>query len=363
MKKSILTLVVLFSISVIIIAQTPNSFKYQAVARTASGDILANESVKFTISILQGAVNGTSVYSEIHNVTTNQFGLVNFNIGEGTDPTSEFSYIDWATGTYYIEIKLNDKLIGTSQLLSVPYAKYADISGHSSDVNTKVEGDTLIIGSKYYLIPGIQELEPPTPNFTCGIDSIQDIDGNWYMTVLIGDQCWTKTNLNVGNMISVDNLQQDNSVIEKYCYNNELANCDKYGGFYQLNEAMLYMQDTNGICPSGWHIPTDDDWKNLELYLGIDESELDDIDSYRGTFQGDLLKVGNSTGFDAIMTGYVVTLSFYDENVSTFYWSSTKYSDSPESYYTRELKDDESGINREIRDPIEGFSIRCIKDE
>jgi uncharacterized protein (TIGR02145 family) len=67
-------------------------------------------------------------------------------------------------------------------------------------------------------------------------------------------------------MINVSQYQSNNSIIEKYCYDNNLDSCTKYGGLYQWNEIMQYttQQGVQGICPTGWHLPTDEEWKVLE---------------------------------------------------------------------------------------------------
>lgn len=139
MKKIILPLLVLFTIvSQTLVAQTPQAFKYQAIARDNSGNILANQNVAFRISILQGSISGTSVYSETHAATTNQFGLANLNIGNGTVASGVFSSINWGSNTYFVKTEFdaaggtNYTLTGTSQLLSVPYALYAETTGDTS---------------------------------------------------------------------------------------------------------------------------------------------------------------------------------------------------------------------------------------
>lgn len=126
--RTILLLLILMVWIPFSFGQAPQSFKYQAVARDASGGVLAGKNVSFKISILQGSVTGTSVYSELHAVTTNAFGLVELNIGQGTSPSSVFANINWASGTYFVKVEL-DPLggvtfyhMGTSQLLSVPYS-------------------------------------------------------------------------------------------------------------------------------------------------------------------------------------------------------------------------------------------------
>jgi len=91
--------------------------------------------------------------------------------------------------------------------------------------------------------------------FICGASKV-NYGGKAYNTVLIGDQCWLKENLDIGTMIT--SSPSNNGIIEKYCYGNIESNCDIYGGLYQWDEAMQYatIEGAKGICPDGWYIPT-----------------------------------------------------------------------------------------------------------
>ena len=109
-------------------AQSPDAFQYQAVIRNAEGNIRANEDVTLTIAILEGSTNGTIVYEESHDVTTNAMGLVDLMIGRGSTG-DDFTAINWGGGAWFIKVTINGNVMGTSQLLSVPFAKYADKSG------------------------------------------------------------------------------------------------------------------------------------------------------------------------------------------------------------------------------------------
>ena len=121
MKKITLLLVLLLFAVTGIWAHTPNEFKYQAILRNADGTIMAQESVQADISILQGSATGTSVFDETHNITTTAQGLINLNIGSQAD----MSVVDWSADIYFIGISVNSTVMGTSQLLSVPYAMHA----------------------------------------------------------------------------------------------------------------------------------------------------------------------------------------------------------------------------------------------
>jgi FtsZ-binding cell division protein ZapB len=148
MKKSIhnfsLTVIIALIIMLIgssVFAQSPEAFKYQAIARDAGGNVLANQSVSLKISILKTSDTGTPVYVETHTVTTNSFGLINLNIGTGTIVSGNFSGIDWANDKYYLKVEMDPtggtsyQAMGTSQLLSVPYALYAKSTGNITETD------------------------------------------------------------------------------------------------------------------------------------------------------------------------------------------------------------------------------------
>jgi PBP1b-binding outer membrane lipoprotein LpoB len=101
--KKIYTLFLALILSGCLMAQTPQSFKYQAVARDASGDVVADQAVGMQISILQNSTSGTAVYVETFMPTTNEFGLINQNIGVGTVVSGDLATIDWSTATYFIK--------------------------------------------------------------------------------------------------------------------------------------------------------------------------------------------------------------------------------------------------------------------
>ncbi|MCK4980234.1 MAG: hypothetical protein KAS62_07550, partial [Candidatus Delongbacteria bacterium] len=102
--------------------------------------------------------------------------------------------------------------------------------------------------------------------WTCGDTLFDPRNGQNYSTVQIGDQCWMAENLNIGTRIDGVDDPADNCIIEKYCYDNDNANCNTCGGLYSWDEMMQYdtTEGIQGICPPGWHIPTDDEWKILE---------------------------------------------------------------------------------------------------
>ncbi len=143
MKKILFIIIIIFFTGNTIFAQT-QGIKYQAVVRNASGAVLQNQTIGMRISILEGSVTGTSVYTETWNTQTNDFGLVNLTIGVGEGSTTDdFSAIDWGSNNYWMKIEMDEAggsnytEMGTSQLLSVPYALYSEKTPWTSS------GDTL----------------------------------------------------------------------------------------------------------------------------------------------------------------------------------------------------------------------------
>jgi len=177
----------------------------------------------------------------------------------------------------------------------------------------------------------------------------------------IGSQVWAKANLNVGNIVSGVTVQTNNSNLEKYCYNNLESNCTIYGGFYQWDEAMQYVltQGAQGICPNGSHIPTDDDWKILEVQLGMTQV-LANTSGWRGTNQGTQLKSGGLSGLNLQLAGFRYTDGSFG-NISSFglFWSS---SESSTSAWRRYFDSTTTNIHRSTYTKAGGYSVRCLRD-
>jgi hypothetical protein len=124
MKKITISLLFLLAVSAanIAFAQAPNQFKYQAVLRDASGNIIPNTAETVVIDILQGGASGTMVYEETQSVTTTTQGIINLNIGAGPANSGIFANINWGSGTYWVKVTIGGTVISNGQLLSVPYA-------------------------------------------------------------------------------------------------------------------------------------------------------------------------------------------------------------------------------------------------
>ncbi|MBQ4474844.1 MAG: hypothetical protein II935_01495, partial [Bacteroidales bacterium] len=140
MKKNILLAVFCLIISAISFAQVPQKMSYQAVVRGSDNNLVTNQQVAMRVSILQGSADGTAVYTETHSAQTNANGLVSIEIGDGTS-NDDFTAINWANGPFFVKTETDVNggddydIIGVSQLLSVPYAMYAQTAGNMPDVS------------------------------------------------------------------------------------------------------------------------------------------------------------------------------------------------------------------------------------
>ena len=156
MRKLFAFIIVIF-LSVSMLAQSPDKMSYQCIVRNSSGGLAINQSVGFRISILQGTTNGTVIYQDTYNPNpqTNANGLLSAEIGSGTPALGIFSNINWATGPYFLKTETdptggtNYTIVGTSQLLSVPYAMYAKTAGNgfSGNYNDLTDQPILFTGT------------------------------------------------------------------------------------------------------------------------------------------------------------------------------------------------------------------------
>jgi uncharacterized protein (TIGR02145 family) len=192
--------------------------------------------------------------------------------------------------------------------------------------------------------------------FICGASKI-NYGGKDYNTVLIGEQCWLKENLDIGTMISGSSNQTNNSTMEKYCYNNDQNNCTTYGGLYQWNEAMQYVTTAGakGICPDGWHIPTLSEFQTLEAFVGSNGNSLKDIGQGTGGGAGT-----NSSGFSALLTGYQFAGSFHGFGSYTYIRSSSENNST--DAFVMYLHNTNSSLVLFANMKEFGFPVRCLKN-
>lgn len=211
------------------------------------------------------------------------------------------------------------------------------------------------------------------PAFSCGTSTVSDTDGNVYNTVLINQQCWMRSNLRVGryrNGTSIPNTtgstawsQTNTSFTGSWCnYNNSTTNGTTYGRLYNG----YAVADVRGLCPSGWHVPSDAEWTNLTTYLGGESwagaalksmSQLPTV----GGWTAPNTNATNSSGFTGLAGGYRVTNGgFFAVSDYGGWWSSSTAGTG--LAWARLLWYGSSSVDRASYDQRFGFSVRCIKD-
>jgi len=214
-------------------------------------------------------------------------------------------------------------------------------------------------------------------NIPCPGTPTVEYEEQVYNTIQVFSQCWLKENLNVGTMINGNQSQTNNAIKEKYCYNNEPDSCAKYGGLYQWEEMMQYFsqQGTQGICPTGWHLPTDEEWKVLEgavdTKYGIGDPVWDLEEDYRGFDAGENLQATsgcyyevNGTdlfGFSGLPGGFRYYYGgFNDIGSYDHWWTST--GDNIYTAWMRSLICGSPGVTQSSMSEVYGLSVRCIRD-
>jgi len=210
---------------------------------------------------------------------------------------------------------------------------------------------------------------------TCPGISTVTYAGQIYNTVQIGNQCWLKENLNIGTEILTPGLQMNNGTIEKFCYGNIPFNCENYGGLYQWAEAVQYKKgatnttspnpaftgNVQGICPSGWHIPSEAEFQTLIYAVNSDGNALKAIGQGVAQYGGGGT---NTSGFSALLAGQYDFLSNGYNNLGgeNYFWSSTEFRANAQLSYLMILSFEDSNVGFGLTNKYTGFSIRCLND-
>jgi uncharacterized protein (TIGR02145 family) len=367
-------------------SQTPELINYQAVARNSDGSPIADTQIGVMISILDGSEHGPVLYSEKHQVYTSSLGLFDLKIGEGSG-TDDFSSIGWGSGTgFWMQVKIdrenngNFMLMGSSRLVSVPFALYAQEAATAEPVLrslTDQERDALENPAEGMMILNKSngslniyqggswwqaDLHAISQEWSCGKSFTDTRNNRTYKTALIGNKCWMAENLNVGQLINISTQQTNNGTIEKYCYDNNEENCSTYGALYQWDEAMNYSGSggSPGICPEGWHLPTDQEWQQMEISLGMSATDAALSNTWRGTDQGTQMAVGGSSHYDALYSGRSVPgFGFTALTTYEYVWTSDA---SGGNAWRRCLSTVDPKVGRYNTFPKSyGMSVRCVK--
>jgi uncharacterized protein (TIGR02145 family) len=250
-----------------------------------------------------------------------------------------------------------------------PFTKYY-VRAWATNAKGTAYGDTL---SFFTETPDLSE---PCP----GMPTITDIDGNVYKTVLIDDQCWMKENLRTTRYADhsiIPLINSDQGWINlgangaRTWMNDDSATyATLYGALYNWH-AVTY---PGGLCPQGWHVPSDQEWKEMELFLGMPVQHID-WNGGRGTVQGGMLKstgtqywwtpnkaATNFSGFTALPAGARASTNgkFWDLGKRGSYWTAT--GGIPQTAWARDLDYSYGSIIRWERNTGIGYSVRCVRD-
>jgi uncharacterized protein (TIGR02145 family) len=336
------------------------SLKFKRKAITALGEAttatvtttIPNLTISFDpVSAILSACGGTEVKAKItYTSTTPTFTWIT-ETETKTGASNKISYKDFVDST--------------STEGNQVVACIVDVAGCNSSANLTV---------------AVSPIEPNS-NFSIDGNFIDSRDNKAYPVRLFGTQCWMTKNMNVGTRVSGSDYSTHGTAgIQKICYNNDENNCTTYGGLYNWAEAVngenvgagmaiqssskniKYAVDgsghTQGICPDGWHIPSDVEFKTLEMYLGMTQAQANGTD-WRGTNQGTLLK--STTGWNGLLGGYRNDGggSFNNFGSTTWWWLSSETSG--EYAWIRVLpSSDRATVLRTTYNKQYGFFVRCL---
>ena len=376
-----------------VMAQAPLSFTYQAVLRDDAGQPISMENVEVEVAILQGSADGQEVFSELHNTQTNEFGMITLQVGS----VNSLEDIAWSDHLHFIQVSLDGVVMGTSQLLSVPYALHAHSSGDAFSGNyedlenlpelenfialeTPEQGDLLIYGEEGWTAIPIGE-EDQVLQIVDGIPQWTDItfdngddngyqdgdtgtftdprDNQEYEWVVIGEQKWMAENLNYYTPSG-----------SWYYDNDSLEYADSYGRLYAWIIAMDGAESSNenpsgvqGVCPPGWHLPSDAEWDELLDFLDSDDPA--NLLKEEGTEHWETTTddVSNATGFTARPGGRRLASGTF-QSIGTFglWWSTKERADNTDNAWTRYMLHNSANVTRFASAKNVALSVRCIAD-
>ena len=276
-------------------AQAPQGFNYQATVRNSAGDLIINTNVYFKFNVIQGSDTSVPIFTETHYVPTDDLGQVNLVIGQGTANTGAFSALDWSLGSYYLGIELDTGngylAMGTTQLLSVPYALYAENSGNATSATPNLEA--VLAENNSANSQQIKDLQDPTEaqdavtkayidtliaNLQSQIDDLESDDGSGSTIPTEGLIAYYPFNGNANDESGNDHhgtvngatLSEDRNGYDNSAYNFQVADWDSgnNGGDY------IYIPHSSefnfeSFTLSAWVYRTSDGASNSPQHLTI----------------------------------------------------------------------------------------------
>ena len=389
------------AILLLAVGATAQKLSYQAVVRNNANELVTETTVQVAVTVLNA--NNAVQYAETHaNVQTNRNGLLSLMIGDGV-PTGSTTLagVEWPGASLRTVITLPDNttITNVTPVNSVPYALYAEnVSPEAllAAVNAMTAEQKAALNNVLF--------------FECGTSTVTDHEGNVYATVQIGNQCWMRDNLRTTTSPStgtylIPAAGTGNTYTGKQArwYNNDSATYAlmNYGLLYNWNAAVdtfntaygetsvnnssdnavsvTFSGHRRGICPAGWHLPSDAEWTQLENYVGSQSeytcsgnsnyiakalASTEGWNSYSGEcYPGDQsVTANNATGFSAVPAGYCSGSSFYNAGSGAYFWSATQYASYPDYAYDRRLYYDSAYVLRSTKYKFSGYSVRCLRD-
>ncbi|HER09313.1 MAG TPA: hypothetical protein ENO20_10445 [Bacteroides sp.] len=391
MKKILVYTFILLAAS--LYGQAPEKIGYQAVMRDTSGTLLIDTKIQMQIQILQGSESGTVVYEETQKRKTNANGIISLEIGAGDVISGTIGTIDWLDGPYFIRTviyptdELSYAITATSQIVSVPYALYADHAENFTGDYNEQQGLAEVLAIDNNAHSQIKNVVNPThpqdvvtkaytdivlwasgviPLHFAGF--ITDIDGNVYTTIRLGTQTWMAENLRTTTL-------KDNSAISPvtadvdwaaltapgYCwYGNVVSNSPvavTCGALYNWHTV-----SSENLCPDGWHVPSQDDYNSLVSFVGGTEiagGKLKENGTKHWNSPNTLAT--NLSGFTALPAGMRNADGGYAGiGNAALFWTSSEHSAA--AGVCAVLLNNSGAYGEKNYAKEVGLSVRCVKD-
>ena len=256
--KTITTVLLAFIINGFAFGQVPNAFQYQSIVRDAANNVISNQNVNLKILILDNSTTGNVLYSETHSAITNEFGLINLQIGGGTILSGSFNSINWGVNNKYVRLELDPtggnafQFMGTSQLLSVPYALHAGSSGngnnnYSAGNGVSISGNVITNSAPDQTVTinggGSASVSGTYPNFVISsTDNVNDADSNPTNELQTISQ--SGTNVTLSNGGGTFSVKDGDTSLWKFSGNNIYRRYKNVGIGTNLPQYRLHLNDT-----------------------------------------------------------------------------------------------------------------------
>ncbi|MCQ2605322.1 MAG: hypothetical protein MJ204_02120 [Bacteroidales bacterium] len=342
--KRIFLFIAMVMMSVLTMAQAPKKMNFQALVRNSSNELVTNQMISMEISVLNGS--NTAVYTETQSVTTNANGVATLVIGEGKATKGTFAGIDWSAGNYYLQTTANlgggaSAIVGTTPLLSVPYALYAEKAGNAavdlSNYATKDEIPAEVDLSGYYSKAEIDELLANLES-KIGEGSGSGEQGNSGNGVSNGMEYvdlglsvkWATCNIGASKPEGYGDYyawgetstkSTYNWSTYKYCngsYDTQTKYCTSSSYGKVDNKTTLEKSDDVAYTTLGgsWRMPTDAEWTELRNQCEWTWKSKNGVDGYE-------VKASNGNSIFLPAAGFRDASSLYGAGSYGFYWSSS----------------------------------------